>query len=122
MTSETRIVGKVQSLQQRASATIGPVFLALPITRARSERRNATRFVAVPVYAQVLHSGNLLEGFVRESVTRGRYKSASEVVREALRLLQARDHATEIAELRQREVNFEMSRSQFLRDRNSKKD
>jgi antitoxin ParD1/3/4 len=63
-----------------------------------------------------------LEGFVRESVATGRYKSASEVVREALRLLQARDHATALAELRHRQIKFEISKSQFLDDANSKED
>jgi len=63
-----------------------------------------------------------LEGFVRESVTSGRYKSASEVVRQALRVLQERDHATSKAELREREIRFEVSKRKFLQDANSSKE
>jgi len=62
-----------------------------------------------------------LERFVRDSVACGRYKSASEVVREALRLFQERDHSTAIAELRQREVKFEVTKLQFLDHINSNK-
>ena len=62
-----------------------------------------------------------LERFVRESVASGRYKSASEVVREALRLLQEKDHSTAVAELRQRQVRFDVAKSQFVDSTNSNK-
>jgi len=43
-----------------------------------------------------------LEGLIRQKVTSGRYNSASEVVREALRLMESEDHlrAAKLARLR----------------------
>jgi antitoxin ParD1/3/4 len=48
-----------------------------------------------------------LENFVSAKVDSGRYNSASEVVREALRLLEERDHARS---LRLEEFNNELGR------------
>jgi len=55
--------------------------------------------------------GDHFEGFIRAQLASGRYATASEVIREALRLLE--DHLTlrdlQLAELRQAIVNGETS-------------
>ncbi|GAA6622637.1 type II toxin-antitoxin system ParD family antitoxin [Scytonema sp. NUACC26] len=53
-----------------------------------------------------------LEQFVREKVKIGRYPSASEVVREALRLLEERDRSSKLSwKLCKRKLWLELSRS-----------
>jgi antitoxin ParD1/3/4 len=56
-----------------------------------------------------------LEKFVRDSVSTGRYTSASELVREALRLLQETDRANKaqeaLAQVRLRELQLEIAKS-----------
>lgn len=49
--------------------------------------------------------GHYFEGFIKKQLERGRYSSASEVVREALRLLEEREE--------QREIQLEKLRDQL---------
>jgi antitoxin ParD1/3/4 len=60
-----------------------------------------------------------LEAFVRDRVASGRFDSASDVVREGLKLLEGREHEREaaIAEIRAEiAVGLEQARSGQLRD------
>jgi len=65
-----------------------------------------------------------LERFVRENVSSGRYRSASEVVRDALRLLQENDHERReretTQEVRMRELQRELLRPLFDHEADSK--
>jgi len=55
-----------------------------------------------------------LERFIRKSVSRGRYKSASEVVRDALRLLQEAEKERSAREITQKQRRRE-AQQEFLR-------
>jgi putative addiction module CopG family antidote len=61
-----------------------------------------------------------LERFVRENVRNGRYRSASEVVRDALRLLQESDHErrarASALNARMRELQRDLLRPLFDKD------
>jgi antitoxin ParD1/3/4 len=67
-----------------------------------------------------------LERFVRENVSNGRYTSASEVVRDALRLLQENDQQRRAREttqkVRMRELQRELLRPLFDEDLHSSAD
>ncbi len=51
-----------------------------------------------------------LEDFIRDSVLSGRYRSASEVVRDALRLLRETDRERRLREVRQKSKMRELMR------------
>ena len=61
-----------------------------------------------------------LEKYIRDGVASGRYKSASEVIREALRLLQEIERASEMrqtsADAKARELKMEIFRLPFPED------
>lgn len=61
-----------------------------------------------------------LDHYVRESVASGRYTSASEVIREALRLLQQIERSREVrqarADAKLRELQMEVVDSLFAKD------